>query len=116
MPATPPSPAFIKAAPMNLATSAKELQKSQFRQDNARFWLFSDDLGSYNYVRTDHIITCRRAQLFARGFRRAIVQMDLIVRGGTVIDGTGAPRRKADIAIRDGRIVAIGDVSALAAD
>jgi N-acyl-D-amino-acid deacylase len=32
----------------------------------------------------------------------------LLVRGGTVIDGTGAPRRTADVRIEDERIVAIG--------
>lgn len=31
-----------------------------------------------------------------------------VIRGGTVVDGTGAPRRSADVAIADGRIVAIG--------
>ena len=35
---------------------------------------------------------------------------ELLVRGGDVIDGTGAPRRRADVALRDGRIVAIGEV------
>jgi len=35
---------------------------------------------------------------------------ELVIRGGEVIDGTGAPRRKADVAIRDGRIVAIGEI------
>jgi len=33
---------------------------------------------------------------------------DLLLRGGTVIDGTGAPARMADVAIRDDRIVAVG--------
>ena len=33
---------------------------------------------------------------------------DLIIRGGTVVDGTGAPARKADIAIKGDRIVAVG--------
>ncbi|MEE3330315.1 MAG: amidohydrolase family protein [Myxococcota bacterium] len=33
---------------------------------------------------------------------------DLIIRGGTVVDGTGAPARKADIAINGDRIVAVG--------
>jgi N-acyl-D-amino-acid deacylase len=40
---------------------------------------------------------------------------DLVVRGGTVADGTGAPAIRADVAIADGRIVAVGDVSARAA-
>jgi len=35
---------------------------------------------------------------------------DLIVRNGTVIDGTGAEPRDADVAIRDGRIAAIGHI------
>ncbi|TFH25224.1 MAG: amidohydrolase [Myxococcales bacterium] len=32
---------------------------------------------------------------------------DLVIEGGTVIDGTGAPARRADIAVKDGRIAAI---------
>lgn len=32
---------------------------------------------------------------------------DILIKGGTVIDGTGAPERIADVAIRDGRIAAI---------
>src|ERR1700683_3614587 len=34
---------------------------------------------------------------------------DLVIRGGTLIDGSGAPGRLADVAVRDGRIVAIDD-------
>ncbi len=33
---------------------------------------------------------------------------DLVIRGGTVVDGTGAPAREADIAIDDGRVSAVG--------
>jgi N-acyl-D-aspartate/D-glutamate deacylase len=36
--------------------------------------------------------------------------LDQVIRGGVVIDGTGAPRRGADVAIRDGRIVALGRI------
>jgi N-acyl-D-aspartate/D-glutamate deacylase len=36
--------------------------------------------------------------------------LDLVIRGGSVIDGTGAPRRTADVGIRDGRVVAVGQV------
>lgn len=41
--------------------------------------------------------------------------VDLIIRGGTVIDGTKAPRFDADVAIDGGRIVAIGDTAGLQA-
>lgn len=34
--------------------------------------------------------------------------VDLLLSGGQVIDGTGAPARQADIAVRDGRVVAVG--------
>jgi N-acyl-D-aspartate/D-glutamate deacylase len=33
--------------------------------------------------------------------------LDVLISGGTVVDGTGAPAREADIAIQDGRIAAI---------
>ena len=35
---------------------------------------------------------------------------DLVIRNGTVVDGTGAPRIHADIAVDDGRIVEVGKV------
>ncbi|WTW94061.1 amidohydrolase family protein [Streptomycetaceae bacterium NBC_01309] len=40
---------------------------------------------------------------------------DLVIRGGTVVDGTGATARTADVAVRDGRVVAVGDRSGIGA-
>ena len=40
---------------------------------------------------------------------------DLIIRGGTIVDGTGAPRFTGDVAIRDGLISAVGTVTGSAA-
>ena len=40
---------------------------------------------------------------------------DTILQGGRVVDGTGAPARQADVAILDGRIAAIGDLTGTAA-
>ena len=39
---------------------------------------------------------------------------DLIIRGGTLVDGTGAARRTADVAVSGGRIVEVGKVSGTA--
>jgi N-acyl-D-aspartate/D-glutamate deacylase len=38
------------------------------------------------------------------------VQHDLIIRGGTVVDGTGAPARTADVAVDGGTITEVGRV------
>jgi N-acyl-D-amino-acid deacylase len=38
---------------------------------------------------------------------------DVVIRGGLVVDGTGAPATAGDVAVRDGRVVAVGpDVGA----
>ncbi len=33
---------------------------------------------------------------------------DLVIRNGTVLDGSGSTRRVADVAVQDGRIAAVG--------
>jgi N-acyl-D-aspartate/D-glutamate deacylase len=41
--------------------------------------------------------------------------LDLLIRDAAIVDGTGAPARHGDVGVRDGRIVAVGEVADSAA-
>ena len=43
------------------------------------------------------------------------IDYDVIIRGGTLIDGTGTPRKVTDIGIRDGTVVKVGGLRAATA-
>src|ERR1700741_1405129 len=45
----------------------------------------------------------------------SIVMHDLVIRGGTVVDGTGSPAVTADVAISDGVITEVGSIEGGAA-
>ena len=40
---------------------------------------------------------------------------ELLIRGAEICDGTGAPRRRGDVAVQDGRIVEVGRIAGRAA-
>ena len=42
--------------------------------------------------------------------------LDIVIKGATVVDGTGRPGRRADIGIRDGRITGVGTLDDTAAE
>jgi N-acyl-D-amino-acid deacylase len=50
------------------------------------------------------------AMLAVAGVSAAAEKYDVVIRGGTVYDGTGAPPRRADVGIRGDRITAVGDL------
>ena len=44
------------------------------------------------------------------------MRCDLVIRGATIFDGTGAPRFTADVGVSGDRVVAVGDLGAATAD
>lgn len=59
------------------------------------------------------LATTSAAALIAAGCESVPFEasLDVVIRGGTVFDGTGAPGRAADVGIRGDRITAVGDLS-----
>ncbi len=41
--------------------------------------------------------------------------LDILIRGATLVDGTGAPPRRADIGVKDGKIAEVGAIASPAA-
>jgi N-acyl-D-aspartate/D-glutamate deacylase len=43
--------------------------------------------------------------------RRMARELDLVIRNGSIVDGTGSAPRDGDVAVKGGRIVAVGKVA-----
>src|SRR5262249_53727668 len=56
----------------------------------------------------------RHPSVLRRGPVGTMSEHDLLIKGGTVVDGTGAPARTADVAITDGVVTAVGQVDGTA--
>src|SRR5215213_1505907 len=54
------------------------------------------------------LLTCRCALALARAQQAPASRFDIVITGGRVVDGTGAPWIRADIGIAGDRIEAIG--------
>jgi len=52
--------------------------------------------------------------LVLRSDAQSSVPFDLVITGGHIVDGTGSPWYSGDIGIRDGRVAAIGNLTAVA--
>src|SRR5947199_6826389 len=61
-------------------------------------------------LRTTCLVLIAVLSMARLGLADGPVVADLILKGGTVIDGTGAPGRRADVALRGDRIVAVGEL------
>ena len=62
-------------------------------------------------ARSVNIVQLPDATAAVRRPATATPRYDVIIRGGTVYDGTGAPGVRADVGLRADRVAAVGDLS-----
>jgi N-acyl-D-aspartate/D-glutamate deacylase len=77
-----------------------------------------DEANQANRDRRHSLATPKDLRLHRERRNNRVMDYDLILRNGTVIDGSGAPRMRADVAIKDGTIaevIAVPDESRVTA-
>src|SRR5512135_90642 len=65
----------------------------------------------WNTGRVGTLLMCLIPAMLAPPALAAPLDADLLLRGGTICDGSGADTAVGDVAVRDGRIVAVGKVT-----
>ena len=70
--------------------------------------------GAWELLRRVALVWAGLALAMAASACAQTADFDLLIRGGVVFDGTGAPRRPADIGIKGDRIAQVGRISASA--
>ena len=60
-------------------------------------------------------VLCLFASVMASPGAARQASYDVLIRGGMLVDGTGSPARRADVAIKEGKIAAIGTLGSSAA-
>lgn len=99
-PLTDPLPALYEGAGVNSTTSRR------LGYSNKRLLAYAGALSLVLLV----LATCATPSTTVAPSPRAAA-FDLIVRGGSVLDGTGRPAYRADIGVAGGRIAKIGDLT-----
>ncbi len=61
-----------------------------------------------HFNRLTFVIACLLAGVGTHTYAQTPIVADVVLRGGTVVDGSGSPGRVADVAIKGDRIVAVG--------
>src|SRR6516162_9002355 len=57
-----------------------------------------------------------RSRVAGTTTERAMADFDIIIKGGTIVDGTRTPRYVGDVAIKDGKIAKIGGLKGKTAE
>lgn len=117
--ASPTGPCFYKKPAHSKAGTCPSFKSFHYRLRSPPFFPAREPhmgWGDSSRIPLDAAL-CRRGRMGPRhGPKSSAIQvetmeLDLIIRNGNVLDGTGSPKRRADVGIVGDRIAAVGDLS-----